>query len=258
MTAPTRYEVAGRVATVTLDLPEKRNALTAELLDSLGVGLADARDDEAIRVVVLTHTGSTFCAGADLSAGRSDATRFDLVAVLRLIEEMGKPVVARIGGACRGGGVGLAAACDLSVASTAASFAFSEVRLGVAPAIISVVCLAKMGRADASELFLTGERFDAERAAAVGLINRVVVPERLDETVGGVVDQLLLGAPGALGAAKKLLTAVPAMDRAHAYEWTKSFSEELFNSDEAAAGMAAFRERRPPPWAAGGQGDQTG
>jgi methylglutaconyl-CoA hydratase len=252
----TTYTMSGAVATVTLDLPDKRNALTAELLDSLGEGLSAARDDDGVRVVVLTHTGSTFCAGADLSEGRSAARRFDLAAVLRLIEEMAKPVVGRIGGASRGGGVGLAAACDLSVASTEASFAFSEVRLGVAPAIISVVCLAKMRRADASELFLTGERFDAERAAAVGLINRVVAPERLDEAVAGLVDQLLLGAPGALGAAKRLLTAVPPMDRALAYEWTKALSEELFASAEAAAGMAAFRERRPPPWADGG--GQTG
>jgi methylglutaconyl-CoA hydratase len=254
---PTRYDVAGSVATVTLDLPDKRNALTAELLDSLGEGLSAARDDDRVRVVVLTHTGTTFCAGADLSSGASAARNFDLAAVLRLIEEVDKPVVARIGGACRGGGVGLAAACDLSVASTEASFAFSEVRLGVAPAIISVVCLAKLDRADASELFLTGERFDAARAVAVGLINRVVAPERLDETVTSLVDQLLLGAPGALGAAKRLLTAVPAMDRTDAYEWTTALSEELFASDEAAEGMAAFRERRPPPWAGGGSG-QTG
>jgi len=257
MTVPTRYEVDGAVARITLDLPDKRNALTAELLDSLGADLTSARDDEGVRAVVLTHTGTTFCAGADLSAGRAAATRFDLVAALRLIEEMDKPVVARVGGACRGGGVGLAAACDLSVASTEATFAFSEVRLGVAPAIISVVCLAKLGRADASELFLTGERFDAARAAAVGLINRVVDPERLDETVGSLVDQLLLGAPGALGAAKRLLSAVPALGRTDAYEWTRALSEELFASEEAAQGMAAFRERRPPPWAEGG-GGQTG
>ena len=257
MTVPTRYEVDGAVARITLDLPDKRNALTAELLDSLGADLTSARDDEGVRAVVLTHTGTTFCAGADLSAGRAAATRFDLVAALRLIEEMDKPVVARIGGACRGGGVGLAAACDLSVASTEATFAFSEVRLGVAPAIISVACLAKMGRADASELFLTGERFDAARAVAVGLVNRVVEPDHLDETVAGLVDQLLLGAPGALGAAKRLLGAVPAMERVEAYEWTKTLSEELFASEEAALGMAAFRERRPPPWDRGG-GGQTG
>lgn len=254
---PTRYEVAGPVATLTLDLPDKRNALSAELLDSLGVGLAAAREDGAVRVVVLTHTGSTFCAGADLSAARATPARFDLVAVLRLIEEMEKPVVGRIGGACRGGGVGLAAACDLSVASADASFAFSEVHLGVAPAIISVVCLHKMGRAQASELFLTGERFDAARAAAVGLVNAVVAPEQLDEAVAGVVDRLLLGAPGALGAAKRLLRAVPAMERERAYEWTRALSEELFASEEAAAGMAAFRERRPPPWAQR-PGGQTG
>jgi len=251
LSEPTSFEVADGVATVTLDLPEKRNALTADMLDSLGDNLTRARSDQAARVVVLTHTGTTFCAGADLSADAPPPNRFDLVAVLRLIQELEKPVVARIAGACLGGGVGLAAVCDLSVASAYATFGFSEVRIGVAPAIISVVCLPKMRRSDASELFLTGERFDAARAAAVGLINQAVEPTALDGAVATLVDRIRRGGPSALAAAKRLLVEVPALGRDEAFEWTRSLSEQLFASDEAAAGMAAFRERRPPPWVGG-------
>ncbi len=133
--------------------------------------------------------------------------------LLGSIQELEKPVVGRIDGACLGGGVGLAAVCDISVATTESRFGFSEVRLGVAPAIISVVCLAKMRRSDASELFLTGERFDAHRAAAVGLITRVVEPPQLDQAVDEVVERLLLGGPRALAATKRLIAEVPGMDR---------------------------------------------
>jgi methylglutaconyl-CoA hydratase len=237
------------VATITLDHPEKRNALSTEMLDSLGEDLTRVGSDLSIRVVVLTHTGPTFCAGADLSVAAATSSRFDIVAILRLIQEMPKPVVARIDGLSLGGGVGLAAACDISVASTDARFGFSEVRIGVAPAIISVVCLAKMRRSDASELFLSGERFDALRAAEVGLINRVVGPDQLDDVVAEVLERLLLGAPGALGAVKELLARVPSMARDEAFEWTKVLSERLFASEEATAGIAALRERRPAPWA---------
>lgn len=247
MTQPTRCEIAGGVATITLDSPANHNALSAELLDSLGDQLVMVGSDGSVRVVVLTHTGPTFCAGADLAA-TGTPPRFDLVEVLRLIEEMPKPVVGRIAGRCLGGGVGLASVCDISIATTEAQFGFSEVRLGVAPAIISVVCLGKMSRADAAELFLTGERIDAHRAASVGLINRVVEPNDLDRAMSALTEQLLLGGPGAMAAVKRLLITVPAMGRDDAYAWARSLSEDLFASAEAAAGIAAFRDRRPAPW----------
>ena len=169
---PTTSAIAGSVATITLDNPEKHNALTPELLNSLGQDLQAVANDQSVRVVVITNSGPTFCAGANLGANADVTPAHDLVAVLRLIQEMEKPVVARIAGRCLGGGVGLAAACDISIAVSSARFGFSEVRLGVAPAIISVVCLAKLRAVDAAELFLTGEQFDAERAVAVGLIAR--------------------------------------------------------------------------------------
>jgi len=150
-----------------------------------------------------------------------------------------------------GGGVGLAAVCDISLAADDVRFGFTEVRLGVTPAVISVVCLPKLRRADAIELFLTGERISAERAAEVGLVNRAVPASELDAAVATVIEQLCAGAPGALAVAKKLITEVPEMDRAAAFAWTTALSTELFAGEEAAAGMAAFREKRKAPWVPG-------
>ena len=253
MTPPTSCAIAGGVATVTLDLAAKHNALTPELLDSLGDDLVRAGADPAVRVIVLTNSGPTFCAGADLGSGGRPA-RLDLAGLLRLIADTEKPVVGRIAGRCLGGGIGLAAVCDISIALADAQFRFSEVRLGVAPAIISVVCLPKMRRSDAAELFLGGEPFDARRAVEVGLISRAVEPEELDGAVAEVVGRLLQGGPGALAATKRLLSAVPAMGRDDALAWAKSLSESLFASPEAAAGIAAFRERRPAPWVGPAEG----
>ncbi len=157
-----------------MDQPHNRNALTPALLGGLAGGLEAALADTAVRVIVLTHTGPAFCAGADLSGGGAPPAAAGAGRHPRRDQDAPKPVVARIAGHCLGGGVGLAAACDLSIAEEAARFGFTEVRLGVAPAIISVVCLPKLRRADALELFLSGERISAGRAAEVGLITRAV------------------------------------------------------------------------------------
>jgi methylglutaconyl-CoA hydratase len=252
MAEPVVQRTDGPVLTITLDQPERRNALTPALLDGLGQALEAAATDPSVRVVVLTHTGPAFCAGADLSGAPSESEpRHDLAGVLTLLMDLPKPVVARIAGHALGGGVGLAAACDLSVAAQDARFGFTEVRVGVAPAIISVVCLPKLRRGDALELFLTGERFDAARAQAVGLITRAVPAPELDEHVDQLVRALCQGAPGALAAAKRLVYEVPALDREPAFARTTALSRELFSSPEAAEGMAAFRERRAPSWVGG-------
>jgi methylglutaconyl-CoA hydratase len=242
-----RSELDGGVATLTLARPEQRNALSAELLDDLARALEDALDDPAVRVVILTNDGPAFCAGADLS-GSDAVPDHPLDEILATILDAAKPIVGRIAGHCLGGGVGLAAACDISVAAASARFGFTEVRIGVAPAIISVVCLAKLRRADALELFLSGEQVPAVRAAEVGLVNRAVPDDDLDAAVGDLVAKLLAGAPGALAVAKALVRDIPAMPRDAAFARAAELSARLFGGDEAAAGMAAFRARRPAPW----------
>ena len=243
------YDVARGKATLTLNQPENRNALTPALLDGLGSGLDSALSDESVRVILLTNNGPAFCAGADLKGGGLAPSRFDLARILSTIQDSPKPVVGRIAGHCMGGGVGLAAACDISVARADVKFGFTEVRIGVAPAIISVVCLPKMRRGDALELFLSGERIDARRAAEVGLINSVAEADDFDSSVDDLVGKLLAGGPMALSAAKRLVFEVPGVDREAAFALTSEISRGLFASAEAAEGMAAFREKRTPSWA---------
>jgi methylglutaconyl-CoA hydratase len=259
------YAVQDAVATLTMDQPHNRNALTPALMAGLAQGLESALADEAVGVVVLTNAGPAFCAGADLSGAspaapgagpgpgagkrRGGARRDGLADLLAAIQDSTKPVVARIAGHCVAGGIGLAAACDISLADDAAKFGFTEVRIGVAPAIISVVCLPKLRRADALELFLSGERISAGRAAEVGLITRAVPAADLDAEVAAVVARLLAGGPSALAAAKRLVYTIPGMDREAAFTRTTEVSQALFASAEAAEGMAAFREKRLPSWA---------
>jgi methylglutaconyl-CoA hydratase len=244
----TLYGVERGVATITLNRPDNRNALSVELVNSLGDHLEEAMRDDAVRVIVLTNESNTFCAGADLKGGSTEAPRHTLVTILERMQDGPKPVVGRIAGHCTGGGNGLAAACDLSIAADDVFFAFTEVRIGVAPAIISVVCLPKLRRSDAAELFLSGNRCPAPRAAEIGLINRAVSRPDLDDTVGGLVRDLLAGGPNALAAAKGLVHNVPYMDRGDAFGWTEKLSAELFRSEEAAEGIRAFREKSKPSW----------
>jgi methylglutaconyl-CoA hydratase len=256
--AAVRYAVSGAVATLTMDQQHNRNALTPALMSGLSRGLEAALADEAVGVIVLTNAGPAFCAGADLSGGvpavtgggkRRGARRDGLADLLAAVQDSTKPVVARIAGHCVAGGIGLAAACDISIADDAARFGFTEVRIGVAPAIISVVCLPKLSRADALELFLSGERISAARAAEAGLITRAVPAADLDAEVATVVARVLAGGPSALAAAKRLVYTIPGMGRDAAFTRATEVSQALFASAEAAEGMAAFREKRRPAWA---------
>ncbi len=251
MTA-TLLDISHGVATITLNRPEARNALSVELVDALATTLEHALDDPAVRVVVITNTGNTFCAGADLKAaapGQAQSQARSFLDVFDLILDSPKPVIGRIAGHAVAGGVGLAAACDISVMVDSAQLGFSEVRIGVSPAVISVVCLPKMRRSDAMELFLTGERIPAARAAEVGLVNYAVPADQLDAKVDEIVAMVLRGGPNALAASKSLLRRVPEFtDRQTAFEWAQPFSAALFASEEGAEGIAAFRERRDPNW----------
>lgn len=240
------------VYTITLNDPEKRNALSQALTSELIDAMDRVDTDPAVRVAVITNTGSVFCAGADLSERSSsggDVGTVDPLALFRRIQDSPKPWVGRIAGHAVAGGTGLAAALDVSIAHSAAKFGFTEVRLGVAPAIISVICLPKMRIGDARAVFLRGQRFDGTEAARLGLINKAVEPDALDAEVAAVVDDLLLGGPNALAAAKDVLRRVPNMHPDDAFPWAVARSAELFASDEAAEGMAAYLEKRPPNWA---------
>ena len=241
------------VVTVTLADEANRNALSRRLLAELTAVLDDADADASVRVVVLTNSGRVFCAGADLkesSGRRAD----DNPVVVKASDLFGrfrrspKPYVGRIAGHCVAGGMGLAAAMDISIARDDVKFGFTEVRVGVAPAMISVLCLPKMRRAEAAAAFLRGNRFPAAEAARLGLINAAVPAENLDAEVESVVADLLKGGPSALAASKQLLDRVPEMSFDDALGWTERLSAELFSAEEAAEGMDAFLNKRTPRW----------
>ena len=231
------YRTAGRVAMVTLDSPQNRNALSSSLLSQLRTALQRAAEDPLVRVVVLGHTGTTFCSGADLReqeeararTGRSPGAGA-LAPILVAILDCPKPVVAEVAGAVRGGGMGLVAACDLAVAAEPATFAFSEVRVGVAPAVIAHAVLARMTPAWSAELFLTGRTFSAAEAQSAGLVNRVVPAGELSAEVAGLVSDLVAGAPGAQAEVKRLLARVPRLERGQALEEMVALSERLFSA----------------------------
>jgi methylglutaconyl-CoA hydratase len=247
-----RLETADGILTVTLADVENRNALGAPVVNGIHDALARADADPAVRVVVVTNEGNTFCAGANLKqqsgAERGEAPKVGLPELLAEIQRSRVPVVGKIRGHVVGGGNGLVAALDIAIAAEDVKFGFTEVRLGVAPAIISVVCLPKMRRGEAMEAFLRGNRFPAARAAELGLISRAVPADALDAAVDEVLADLRLGGPEALGHAKSLIYEVPGRSPEDAFAWTAELSARLFESDEAAAGMKAFLKREKPPW----------
>jgi methylglutaconyl-CoA hydratase len=244
--------VAG-VTTVTLDSPANRNALSTPLMTQLLDALAAAVTDPSVRVVVLSHTGPVFCSGADLketaearASGRVPAEK--LADVLAALWEFPKPVVCRIAGPARAGGLGLIAAADLAVCTRAATFAFSEVRLGVIPAVISATVLPRLTARAAAELYLTGEVFDGDRAEAVGLVTRAVAAEGLDATVAAYCAALVQGGPLALAGTKQLLRRTPSGSiRADLADLSER-SGGYFRSAEGVEGVTAFREKRSPSW----------
>ncbi|MFJ4853595.1 enoyl-CoA hydratase family protein [Streptomyces sp. NPDC088730] len=232
------------IATLTLDSPANRNALSAGLVGELAEALGACADDDTVRAVVLTHTGNTFCAGADLTAPADPAA---FVALMRQIVALPKPVVARVTGHVRAGGLGLLGACDISAAGPAASFALTESRLGLAPAVISMPLLPRIDPRAAARYYLTGERFDATEAARISLIT-LAADEDVDEALAPVLDGLRRAAPQGLRASKELVAAsvLESFDQ-HAEDLIAR-SAALFASEEAREGMTAFLERRDPAW----------
>ncbi len=252
MTDATLYDLRRDAAWITLNRPEKRNALSDDLVAGLRAHLQTASADERARVIVLTGAGAAFCAGADLKSGgvaQDGDAENPFVAVLKSIWSAPKPVIARINGPAFGGGVGLAAACDISIAADSVTFSFSEVRVGVIPAMISVVVLPKLGIHNTMWLFLTGERFSAARAVELGLIHRAVPAADLDRAVEEVIGMIRLGGPNAIREAKQLVRRVPELSIDDAFRYTTDKIGELFASAEAAEGMQAFVQKRKPKWA---------
>ena len=248
-----RIEAANQILTITLTDVENRNALSAGVINGLHDALERANSDPALRALVVTNEGNTFCAGANLKersgAAKGSAPAIGFEELLLTIQRSPTPIIGRIDGHVVGGGNGLAAALDVSIANQEVKFGFTEVRLGVIPAIISVVCLPKMRPGEAMEAFLRGNRFPAARAAELGLINRAVPAAELDAAVEEVLADLRRGGPNALGLAKRLIYEVPRMEPEAALQYTGKLSAELFSGDEAAEGMAAFLGKRKPSWA---------
>ncbi|MBQ0829336.1 enoyl-CoA hydratase family protein [Streptomyces tagetis] len=231
------------VETLTLDVPRRRNALSGALVAALSGALADAAADPDVRAVVLTHTGPVFSAGADL---RDPPAPEALTALLRRIVELPRPVLARVDGHVRAGGLGLLGACDIAAASTASTFAFTEVHVGVAPALISLPLLPRAEPRALARHCLTGERFDAAEATRTGLVT--AAGDDVDAVLAPMLDGVRRASPEALAATKRLLTArvLEAFDR-DAAELT-ALSARLFASPQAREGMTAFLERREPEW----------
>jgi enoyl-CoA hydratase len=249
-----RYAVDGPVARLVLDSPHNRNALSAALVEQLHQGLRDAAAEPRVRAVVLGHTGGTFCAGADLAeASGGDAFEAaaargrELSALLRAILELPLPVVGAIDGHVRAGGLGLVGACDIAVAGRASTFALTEARIGVAPAIISLTLLPKLTARAAGRYYLTGEKFGAEEAARIGLVT--VATDDVEATVGAVTAELGRGSPQGLAASKALTTAAILDGFDRRAEELSVQSARLFLTDEAREGMLAFLQKRPPSWA---------
>ncbi|WP_409436627.1 enoyl-CoA hydratase family protein [Mycobacterium sp. SMC-14] len=241
-------------ARLTLDSPHNRNALSSKLVAQLHAGLRDAAADPNVRVVVLGHTGGTFCAGADLSEASggdpgelaADRAR-EMAALLRAIVESPRPVIAAVNGHVRAGGMGLVGACDLAVAGPASTFALTEARIGVAPSIISLTLLPKLSPRSAARYYLTGEKFGAAEAAAIGLIT--LAAEDVGAAVADLVANLRLGSPQGLAASKALTTAAVLAGFDRDAEPLSVASARMFVSDEAREGMLAFLQKRPPSWA---------
>ena len=240
-----------RIATLTLDSPENRNALSSRLVGELAAHLRDVEADDAVRAVVLTHTGNTFCAGADLAEGAREGGPAKgvarLVALLRQIIELDKPVVAKVDGNVRAGGLGLFAACDLTFAWLTSIFALTEARLGLSPAVISLTVLPRLTDRAASRYYLTGDRFDAAEAERIGLVT--ITAEDPDAAVAELAASFRRCSAQGLAASKQLTTHAMLTTFVSDAERLIEMSATLFSSEDAQEGIASFMERRPPRWA---------
>ncbi len=249
---------AGQVLRITMNRPQVHNAFNAVMIGELAAAFDSARSDEGVRIVILTGAGESFCAGADLnwmreiihySYDQNLRESLQVADLMKAVYELPKPAIARVNGAVIGGGTGLLSACDIVVASEKARFGLSEVKIGLVPAAIGPYVIRRIGENHAHELFLTGERFDAQRALEIGLVNKVVPHAALDEKVEELVRLLLSSGPEAIAKCKELLHKVPGMSLEEAKGYTAEMIARLRISPEGQEGMASFLEKRKPGWA---------
>jgi methylglutaconyl-CoA hydratase len=247
----------GHVATLTLNRPDVHNAFDAAMIDEMRGALAQLAADDSIRLVVLTGAGQSFCAGGDMRWMRESLTwtreqnRADAEALAAMFEaawSMPKPMLARVNGAAIGGGAGLVACCDLAVAVDTARFGFGEVKIGLIPAVVAQYVLPKIGLSHARALFVSGERFTAERAFEIGLVHAVTDAESLDETVATLAQRIATSAPEAIAASKRLIDAVWELERDAARRYAVEAIAAARTSAEGQEGLRAFLEKRPPRW----------
>jgi methylglutaconyl-CoA hydratase len=248
---------ADRIATITMRRPEVHNAFNAQLVQDLQAAFTELRSDTGLHAVILTGEGPSFSAGADLNMMKAAATftqEQNLDDALRLadlfdtINTFPCPVIARVNGTAMGGGLGLLAVCDIVVAVDNARLAFSEVKLGIAPAVISPYVMRKIGETHARVLFVTGERFSAAHAREIGLVHVVTPADELDDALGKMVSELLSSGPQALRACKALALNVGHMDHAAARRYTAELIATLRVSDEGQEGLRSYLEKRKPGW----------
>lgn len=251
------YAKAGDIARISFNRPDVHNAFNAVMIREMDDAFGKAAAEPDVRVVVLTGEGKSFCAGADLnwmrevirfSYEQNLKESFELAELMEKIYFLPKPTIARVNGATIGGGTGFLSACDIAVASEDAKFGLSEVKIGLVPAAISPYVIRRIGESRAREYFLTGERFNARKALALGLVNRVVPHKNLDSAVDELTRLLLTSGPQALANCKELIQKVPGMTLEEAKAYTARMIANLRISEEGQEGMAAFLEKRKPRW----------
>lgn len=259
MTAVLDLERSARgVVRLTLNRPQAHNALSPEMVEALEEAVGSLKDDAALRALVLTGAGTSFCAGGDIKAMRAmvAGTRSERMArstrfarLLAEIRALPAPVLARVNGPAYAGGAGLVSVADIAIASQEARFGFTEPRIGIAPANISPYVLARIGVTATRRLFLTGQRFEAAEGLRIGLYDRVVAADALDAAIDAELEAILQCSPAALAACKRLIAEVPNKDGEAAMAFTSTLLADLWETEDAREGIAAFNEKRKPRWA---------
>jgi methylglutaconyl-CoA hydratase len=252
-----KYEINDKLACVTFNRPEIHNAFNSTVIAEMTQVFKAIGDEKNVRVVLLTGEGKSFCSGADLNWMRGVikqtfeenlAESNALAELFHIMYTCKRPIVGRINGAAIGGGTGFVSVCDIAIAARSAKFSFSEVKIGVVPACIGPYVVKKMGEGKTRELFITGERMNADRAHEVGLINKVVDDDQLDAEVDKMIKAIISSGPEAVGMAKELIRSVPGMKPEEYKPYTAEMIAKLRVSDEGQEGMDAFLNKRKPKW----------